>query len=421
VDAREALAQAGLLGGSIVVIALLALLLTGAAVALVLALRQVSLRQRLLRAERDRASATHLYERVLVLARDPFALLDASGRIVDANEAAVATYGYSRDELLDMNVRDLRAPEARASLETDWEAAASPDGTQFETVHVRKDGSTFPVEVSSRSIDIDGMPYLQSFVREISSRRATEVQLRRLSAAYATLAETNKAILRDRDEATLFESICRIAVEVGGYLGAWVGIAEPSAKRIVPVATSGSLDDYVRELRISIDPAEPESRRLPALAFLEGRPCYSDDILNDPAVAPWADSAQSFGIRASVALPLLRVGTPVGVLSLHAGQPHVFDGQMRALLEEIASQVSFALDGFDREAARRRTEEALAVSRAELAAQLDELRRWNEATLGREERNIELKGSVNALLARLGEPPAYPSAEDDLNRTAPDA
>jgi len=411
-NAAELLAEVGDRGRTILLLGLLVVLLTGGAVVLALSLPHSSLRRRLLRSERDHAAVAHFSERLLALARDVFLLEDASGRIVDANAAAVATYGYSRKELLQLNIIDLRAPETRVALQQDWQAAASPDGAQFETVYVRKDGSTFPVEVSSQAIDVDGVPHHQSFIRDITSRRAAEAQLRRLNAAYATLAETTQTIVRVRDEATLFANFCRIAVELGGYLGAWVGIAEPSSKRIVPVATAGSLDDYIRELQISMDPAEPEGRGPTALALREGRACYIQDFLSEPATAPWHDLASSFGIRASVALPLLRGGAPARVISLYAAEPHVFDGRTRALLEQMAADVSFALDGFDREEVRRRSEEALATSQAELASQLSELRRWNAATLGREERVLELKREVNDLLVRLGESPRFPSATD---------
>jgi hypothetical protein len=49
---------------------------------------------------------------------------------------------------------------------------------------------------------------------------------------------------------------------------------------------------------------------------------------------------------------------------------------------------------------------------AQLAEQLDELRRWHEATLGREARVLDLKREVNELLAQTGQPPRYLSAED---------
>ena len=51
------------------------------------------------------------------------------------------------------------------------------------------------------------------------------------------------------------------------------------------------------------------------------------------------------------------------------------------------------------------------LSEFALAEQLEELRRWNEVTLGREGRILELKQEVNQLLVQAGQPPRYPSAE----------
>jgi hypothetical protein len=87
---------------------------------------------------------------------------------------------------------------------------------------------------------------------------------------------------------------------------------------------------------------------------------------------------------------------------------------------DVEADVSFALDVFASDAARRRSEEALAASHAQIAAQLDELRRWNDATLGREERVLEIKREMNDLLAKQGQPPRYPSATDDREGMAPD-
>ena len=198
VDAAEILAEAGDWGRMILLLGLLVVLLIGAAIGLGLSFRQSGFQERLLRSERDHSSVAHRYERVLALARDPFLLEDASGQIVDANDAAVATYGYSREDLLRLHVFDLRAPETRAVLQQDWEAAASPDGAQFETVHVRKDGSTFPVEVSSRAIDVDGVPHHQSFIRDISPRRAAEAQL---TADLDELRRWNEATLGREERA----------------------------------------------------------------------------------------------------------------------------------------------------------------------------------------------------------------------------
>jgi PAS domain S-box-containing protein len=285
------------------------------------------------------------------LAREIILLIDPDGRIVEANDAAVAAYGWSAEELHGMHVRELRSQEALQDVDRRWIESARPGGVLFETVHRRRDGTTFPVEVSSSTIDIEGRPWRQNFVRDISERHAAQQQLRRLATAYATLSETNQAIVRTNDETAMIRRVCRIAVEFGGYLGAWVGFLDARTGSVTPVASHGPIADYVSRLRLSIDPTLPEGQGPTGLALRAGQPRYCDDFLSDPATAPWHDAARDVGIRAHVVLPLRRGGKVAGVLTLCATEPGVFDAQTRALLEEMAIDVSFALDNFDRKEA----------------------------------------------------------------------
>jgi PAS domain S-box-containing protein len=111
--------------------------------------------------ERYRLLAEHARDILLVLRlRD--------GAIVETNKAAVAAYGYAREELLAMNIAGLRAPDTVAALRGDLDLVG--EGTLFETVHKRRDGSTFPVEVSAVSMVIDGERMVLSLVRDISER-----------------------------------------------------------------------------------------------------------------------------------------------------------------------------------------------------------------------------------------------------------
>ena len=99
------------------------------------------------------------------------------GRILEANAAAVQTYGYRRDELLALTIRDLRAPNT-LGLTADQMAQADAGGILFETVHQRKDGTTFPVEVSSQGATIGETRALISIVRDVTERKKAEEALR---------------------------------------------------------------------------------------------------------------------------------------------------------------------------------------------------------------------------------------------------
>ncbi|HUW61685.1 MAG TPA: PAS domain S-box protein [Candidatus Bathyarchaeia archaeon] len=94
------------------------------------------------------------------------------GRILEANAAAIRAYGYSREELLEMMGRDLWSDRDRDAVEAQM-AKAGATGILFETFHKRKDGSIFPVEVSSHGEIIAGIR-----IRDITERQEAEKALR---------------------------------------------------------------------------------------------------------------------------------------------------------------------------------------------------------------------------------------------------
>jgi two-component system, cell cycle sensor histidine kinase and response regulator CckA len=95
------------------------------------------------------------------------------GRILEVNAAALAAYGYSPEEMLGLTLFDLRERGTRGA--TDALMAATDDhDLRFETVHRRKDGSTFPVEVSCTGVVQDGTRILVGVIRDISERKRAE-------------------------------------------------------------------------------------------------------------------------------------------------------------------------------------------------------------------------------------------------------
>ncbi|HTV93948.1 MAG TPA: response regulator [Verrucomicrobiae bacterium] len=96
--------------------------------------------------------------------------------IVETNRAALKRYGYSMDELLAMSAYDLRVPG-----EADIAEKRIPERGEFnmriETVHRRKDGSEFPVEVTLQSGIIDGEEMVLGVIRDLSERRAAEAAI----------------------------------------------------------------------------------------------------------------------------------------------------------------------------------------------------------------------------------------------------
>ncbi len=125
-------------------------------------------------------------------------VLREDGAIVEANDRAVGAYGYAREELLRLHVRDLRAPSTVPDVAVQLEEALAGDGVRFLTEHRRRDGSVFPVEVSSRSFRIGGEAYLHSLVRDLTEQRRME---REREAAERALQESESRFRMMADSA----------------------------------------------------------------------------------------------------------------------------------------------------------------------------------------------------------------------------
>ena len=128
-------------------------------------------------AEHDHLALVRHFEYLHKYANDIIFLSDRDHRVVESNERASAAYGYTREELKGLRIPDLRTPQAKPEFAGTMREAERTGGLVYETVHQRKDGSVFPVEVSLRILDIEGVRYYQAIIRDISERKKTQERM----------------------------------------------------------------------------------------------------------------------------------------------------------------------------------------------------------------------------------------------------
>jgi PAS domain S-box-containing protein len=112
------------------------------------------------------------------------------GRILEANNAAVNAYGYNHKELVSITIRDLRVTSGW-TLVTDQMREAKNKGIIFEAEHKRKDGSIFPVEVSSKGVTTGSGRILISIIRDITERKKAELALKESETRFRTVVENS--------------------------------------------------------------------------------------------------------------------------------------------------------------------------------------------------------------------------------------
>jgi C4-dicarboxylate-specific signal transduction histidine kinase len=213
---------------------------------------------------------------------------------------------------------------------------------------------------------------VETLLMEISEREQAQESLRRLNRLYAVLSEIDLAIVRATDRDSLFRDFCRIAVEQGDFLLAWVGLVEPESGQVRMVAASG-VTAYLDDIRITAN-EETAGEGPTGISLREGTYYICNDFQNDPHTRPWQEKGRVHGIRATASIALKEQGRVFGALSLYAGEKDFFDQQHVALLRQMGADISFALENLSREARRREAELALQEETLERMRAMEELR-----------------------------------------------
>ena len=298
-------------------------------------------------------------------ATDAIFLFGNDGRILQANRATEVMYGWTRDELLSMHATDVRANGTRDALRHDMETAAARGSLLVETRHRRADGSEFPVEVSMGLVKAGDETLFLSIVRDITPRKAAEARIRKLNSLLRTISEVSQLVVRATDEESLLKDVCQILVSHGGYALAWIGRADRETMRVVPVASAGDEAGYLGQIEVRWDDT-PEGRGPMGTAIREGRPAIVSDIQGDPLVAPWRDLMLRHGFGSDAALPVRRGGAVTACLSVYAREKAFIGAEEITLLEELAGDLSYALNVLDARESARRDKEQLEKTQQQL-------------------------------------------------------
>ena len=109
--------------------------------------------------------------------------MDTENRFVYVNDAGCQALGYSREELLGRPLSDVNPAATPQAMEHVWEQLRRDDSYSGETVHHRRDGSVFPVEIMSTYVRFGDRELNCGFARDITDRKRAEEDLRRSATA----------------------------------------------------------------------------------------------------------------------------------------------------------------------------------------------------------------------------------------------
>ena len=310
--------------------------------------------------ELERKALAEHYDYATKYANDIILMADQEGRIVDVNERGVLKYGYTLEEMRGLSIADIRDMNNVTPVEETRNRIGEENGLLFETMHRRKDGSLFPVEVSARAIKIENTVFYQSIVRDITERKQAEEKLKALNSLYYMLSQINQSIVRATDKNQLFQTVCDISVKFGGFRMAWIGMIDKDARVLEPVGHSGLDESFLSLINDTI-------KNLPSdhpigKALMMGERYVCNDFEKDQYELPWGKGASKRGYRSFAAFPIQLHSRTVGVFAVNSSKVDFFDHDELGLLDEIAMDISFAIENIEKEKDRKLAEEALQES-----------------------------------------------------------
>lgn len=206
---------------------------------------------------------------------------------------------------------------------------------------------------------------ITAFIRDITKRKHDEVQILKLNRIYSVLSNINQTIVRIHDRDTMLNEACRIAIEYGKFRMAWIGMVNFQTNKVEVVAAHGASGDYLEKINIDLND-ELQSIGPAGIVVRTGKLKVSNVIANDESMILWSNDAVKYGYKSVAAFPLVVFNVVIGAITIYSSETNFFDEDNIKLLDEMAMDISFALEFAEIETERRKNDELLKQSEARL-------------------------------------------------------
>jgi len=204
--------------------------------------------------------------------------------------------------------------------------------------------------------------YLVATAEDITRERNSAEALQHQKDLYDFLSQTNQAVTRCETSDELFERVCEIAVRHGHLAFAWIGLIDERSGAVVPVAQHGDESGYVDQIEVSVHAWEPAGQGPVGRCIRNNRLEVVSHFQTATHSRPWHNQAREAGVDSVAAFPITRGGQVIGSMALYARESEFFDSGIRGTVDDLAADLSFAMDHLDRLDDLQRAREAVQAS-----------------------------------------------------------
>ena len=276
---------------------------------------------------------------------DGIAVVDPETQAIqETNKAFREMLGYGPEEILALRIPDLYPPEAVGNVLAQFERQKKGELKTAADLPVRrKDGSVFFADVSAALALLVNKPELVGVFHDISERKRTENQLKRLNWALRALGQGNSALVHAGTEKQLFQACCDSIADAEGYPLAWIGLTRDDAAHSIDiVASAGEARKYLEDFVVSWAD-EPRGQGPTGAAIRSNAMQVNNNLAESATYAPWIENAHSNRLASCIALPIRINGAAIGTLTVYGRERDVFGQAEVTLFEEFAADIGYGI------------------------------------------------------------------------------
>jgi diguanylate cyclase (GGDEF)-like protein len=196
------------------------------------------------------------------------------------------------------------------------------------------------------------VPAVKRALADVELRRTSQLaeqQVARLTGVLQMLSGINAALVRIQNRDELLNETCRLAHRVGGYAVAMVALINPLTRMARPIGWAGYEFLARPDHEFPVADHEADDTSLMGRVIRTGHAVLCEDINRPPFLIDGRDALIAAGVRSLACLPLRVDGTPVGSFLCGTAATGAIGQEELLLLEEVASNLSFALQYLDKQ------------------------------------------------------------------------
>ncbi len=291
------------------------------------------------------------YRTLVEKMEEGIASVDENENFTFVNQATCKIFGYSKKEILKMNLKDLTTPQEFKRVRQQTSVRKTGKPSKYELKIITKDGSHSIISVTSSPLFDNNKKYLGAFgiFQDITERKQAEERIAYLNLVLRSVRDVNQLITKEKDRNVLIKQSCEIFTRNRGYNKALIAIFDENNKLDIAVQSGIGRDFQLLKndmKRGKLYNCIRKALKQPEIILIENPLVECKDC-------PISDVCEG---RSTISVRLEYKNKVYGLLSVSIEKKYLCDEEMLDLFGEVTGDIAFALYRMDLEAAHKKSE-----------------------------------------------------------------